>query len=370
MNGVERRKKKLSGGPMSRILFTACAAALALMLWAGAPLPAQQKPAGQAGGIRTEVNVVSVYFTVRDNKGRLIPDLKQDDFQVLEDGRVQTVQFFAHHPDVLLNIGVLLDTSTAMTPLLETEANAASAFFQTVMKPKDLGFAVSYASRVEVLQVPTEQVGLLQDKTAGIRRYGRYDKPPQAAPRIMVPRSGMPMPLPGDAGDVDRREAKLYDAVISSVDRFLAPEVGRKAMLILALADDAKSEHSLESALHSLKKSETIAYVVEVEHAPRAHEDDCDIRHIFHEGSNRLSRLAEETGGRVIKVKGFDKLQAAFEEIAVELHNQYSLGYTPINTNWDGLFRRLEIRARPKGYRVYARNGYYADNRPSNALVK
>src|SRR6516162_7937139 len=98
MVGVARRKKKLSGGPMSRILLISCAAALTLILWAGPPLPAQQKSAGQAGGIRTDVNVVSVYFTVRDNKGRLIPDLKQDDFQVLEDGRVQTVQFFAHHP--------------------------------------------------------------------------------------------------------------------------------------------------------------------------------------------------------------------------------------------------------------------------------
>jgi VWFA-related protein len=330
-------------------------------------VPAQQKPATQ-GTLRTDVDLVSVYFTVRDGKNRLMPDLKQEDFQVYEDGREQTIRFFAHHADVPLNIGVLLDTSTAMRPLLQTESDAATYFLQAVMRKQDFGFAVSYNSRVEVLQVPTEQVGLLQDKIADIRRYGRYDVPPPQS-RVTVPTqpSSIPIPMPMPGGghpDADRRVAKLYDAVVMSVDRFLAEEAGRKAMLILALADDARSQATLEGALRSLKKSETIAYVVEVEHAPREREDDCDILHIFRETpANRIGRLAEETGGRVIKVKGFDKLKAAFEEIANELHNQYSLGYTPSNPNWDGLFRKLELRARPKGYKVYARNGYYATAR-------
>jgi len=328
-------------------------------------VPAQQKASGQGGTLRTDVDVVSVYFTVRDGKNRLMPDLKQEDFQVYEDGREQAIRYFAHHADVPLNVGILLDTSTAMRPLLATESDAATYFLQAVMRRQDFGFAVSYNSRVEVLQVPTEQVGLLQDKIAGIRRFGRYDTPPPAQPRVSVPQtSPFPMPMPGGHIDPDRREAKLYDAVLMSVDRFLAQETGRKAMLILALADDAKSQATLESALRALKKSETIAYVVEVEHGPRERDDDCDILHIFRETpNNRLGRLAEETGGRVIKVKGFDKLKAAFEEIATELHTQYSLGYNPSNTNWDGLFRKLEIRARPKGYKVYARNGYYAAKR-------
>lgn len=337
-----------------------------LIFAASVPVPAQERATGQGGTVRTDVNVVSVYFTVRDGKNRLLPDLKQEDFQVYEDGREQAISYFAHHVDVPLNIGVLLDTSTAMRPLLATESDAATYFLQTVMRRQDFGFAVSYNSRVEVLQVPTEQVGLLQDKIGEIRRYGRYDIPPPAQPRVSVPQtSPLPMPMPGGGHiDPDRRVAKLYDAVLMSVDRFLAQETGRKAMLILALADDAKSQATLEGALRALKKSETIAYVVEVEHGPREREDDCDILHIFRETpANRLGRLAEETGGRVIKVKGFDKLKAAFEEIANELHTQYSLGYTPSNANWDGLFRKLEIRSRPKGNKVYARNGYYATKR-------
>jgi VWFA-related protein len=337
-------------------------AILSLLMGGAIRLPAQQRPADSPGTLRTDVDLVSVYFSVRDNKSRLAPDLKQQDFQVFEDGKEQSIRYFSHHTDVPLNIGVLLDTSTAMTPLLDTEAGAASYFLETVMHPKDFGFAVSYNSRVEVLQVPTEQVRLLQDKVAGIHRFGRYITPPPDPSRVIVP-GRAPMPMPGPGAADDHRIAKLYDAVTMSVDRFLAQEAGRKAILILALADDARSEASLESALRALKKSETITYVVEVEHAQRDR-DDCDIRHIFRETpANRLGRLADETGGRVIRVKGFDKLKAAFEEIATELHTQYSLGYTPTNANWDGLFRRLEIRTRPKGYRVYARNGYYATPR-------
>jgi len=345
-------------------------AALAITLVAGvafltnAYLFPQQPASSSSQTIRADVDLVSISFAVRDGRGRLIPKLEKNDFRVFEDGREQPIKFFAHHTDVPLNIGVLLDTSTSITPLLETEANAASYFLRSVMRPADQGFAVSYNARVEILQLSTDDVDLLAKKTNTILRYGKYDRAPApfTPPVIFRGPQTSRWPIPGQTGpDPDLRIAKLYDAVLLSVDRFLAREVGRKAMLILALADDAKSEASLEQALRALKRSETIAYVVEVEHAPRARRDDCDILHVFHDDMKlRIGRLAEETGGRVIRVKGFDKLQKAFEEIAEELHNQYSLGYTPPNPKWDGAFHRIEIRARPRDYRVYARDGYYA----------
>ncbi len=101
-----------------------------------------------------------------------------------------------------------------------------------------------------------------------------------------------------------------------------------------------------------------IAYVLEFQHGSR---DPCDVLHIFRtEHSRRLARLAEDTGGRVLEVRGRDRLQAAFEEIAEELHSQYSLGHYPTNQQWDSRFRRLEIRTQQKGYPVQARKGYYA----------
>jgi VWFA-related protein len=103
---------------------------------------------------------------------------------------------------------------------------------------------------------------------------------------------------------------------------------------------------------------------LEVQHAQQSgHRDDCDIRHIFrNDDENRIARLAIETGGRVIRVDGFEKMQAAFEQIADELHHQYSLGYRPANQTWDGAFRKVRIEA-GKGYKISARDGYYAKPR-------
>jgi VWFA-related protein len=157
--------------------------------------------------------------------------------------------------------------------------------------------------------------------------------------------------------------------VNESVERFLSHEVGRKALVIAALADDARSESTLRDALKTLKENDVIAYVLEVQHAPRRGRDDCDILHIFrNEDEYRISRLAVETGGRVIRVEGFDKMQAAFEQIAEELHHQYSLGYVPTNQNWDGAFRKISINA-GKGFKISARDGYYAKPRTVRNLL-
>jgi len=324
----------------------------------------------QQDTLRADVNVVSTYFTVRDNKERLVTDLGKEAFKVFEDGRQQDISFFAHHSDVPMNVGVLLDTSTSLARTLGLEADAASRFFTTVMRANDQGFVVSYAQRIEVLQVPTEDADRLATKAQTIRRNGRTDdiaSTPQRLPQPFPSRIPSPFPPPTPPPGPDPaslRVARLYDAVETSVERFLSREYGRKALVIAALADDAHSEGSLRTALRALKENDVIAYVLEVQHAQQSgHRDDCDIRHIFrNDDENRIARLAIETGGRVIRVEGFEKMQAAFDQIADELHHQYSLGYRPANQTWDGAFRKVRIEA-GKGYKIAARDGYYAKPR-------
>ncbi len=128
---------------------------------------AQEKSA-QGSGFQSQVDLVSVYFTVRDDKKRLVSDLAQDSFNVTEDGQPQAIKFFAHHSDVVLNVGVLLDTGTRMSWILGEEAQASALFLKHVVRPTDLGFVVSYASRVEAVQLPTSDIGLLREATASI----------------------------------------------------------------------------------------------------------------------------------------------------------------------------------------------------------
>jgi VWFA-related protein len=119
---------------------------------------------GQEGAFHSQVDLVSVYFTVRDDKKHLASDLAQDKFSVSEDGQPQVIKLFAHHSDVVLNVGVLLDTGTNMSWILGEEAQAAKLFMKHVVRPTDLGFILSYASRVETVQLPTSDVALLEEK--------------------------------------------------------------------------------------------------------------------------------------------------------------------------------------------------------------
>ena len=312
---------------------------------------------GQQDVIRRQVDLVSVYFTVRDDKKRLVNDLPQQNFNVTEEGRPQAIKFFAHHSDVVLNVGVLLDTGTNMASILGEEAQASALFVRHVVRPTDLGHILSYASRVEMVQLPTSDVALLEEQAGAIRIGGAAIGLPDQGP----PPKSVWFPGGGTVGINGKpvrmnREAHLYDAIRVSTLRYLSGEVGRKAIVVVALSGDSQSESSMEDALAAMLENDVIAYVLQIYDAGR---DKCDVLHIFYKDS--LKKLAEATGGRMLEVRGIDKLEAALDEISEELHHQYSLGYYPENKNWDGKFRKIQISAAEKGYKVYARKGYYAN---------
>jgi VWFA-related protein len=317
--------------------------------------PSQEEP------FRSQVDLVSVYFTVRDDKRRLISDLSQDQFSVSEDGQPQNIKFFAHHSDVVLNVGVLLDTGTNMSWLLGEEAQASADFLRHVVRHTDLGFVLSYASRVDTLQPPTSDVVLLRQQAESIGKGAAIGLPEKDSGE-----SGPSLPGGGTVGingkRIDQnRAAHLYDAINVGTHRYLQGEVGRKAVVIVALSGDAGSESSLADSLQTLLQNDVIAYVLQIYDGSK--HDHCDVLHIYEKdasGESVLKKLAEATGGRMLEVRGIDKLDAALDEISDELHHQYSLGYYPDNKNWDGKFRKIQISAGDKSYKVYARKGYYA----------
>ncbi len=324
-----------------------------------------QDAASQDNVIKKDVDLVSVYFTVRDNKKQLASELDQREFRVLEDGKEQPIKFFAHHSDVVLNVGVLLDTGTSMAWILNEEATATSMFMKHVVRPTDLGFILSYHARVDTLQVPTSDIALLKEKVDEIRSWGTAVGIPDQAPA--------PRPFPGPTPPIgptgqpynQRREAHLYDAIRVSTLRYLQHEVGRKAVVVVAMSGDSKSESTLEDVLEVLLQNDVIAYVLQIYDPPRERSrfDHCDVIHTYERdehGEEVLKKLAEATGGRMLEVRGMDKLTTALDAISDELHHQYSLGYYPERQNWDGKFRKIQIVAQEQGYKVYARKGYYA----------
>ena len=328
-----------------------------------------QDKSGEGEAFRTHVDLVSVYFTVRDEKKRLVSDLAQDRFSVLEDGQPQAVKFFAHHTDVVLNVGVLLDTGSNMAWILGEEAQASKLFLRRVVRPKDLGFVVSYGSRVETVQLPTSDPALLRQAAESIGNGSAIGLPEQApaAPSIW---SGGTVGINGRQPLDPNRESHLYDAIRVSTHRHLVGEVGRKAIVVVALSGDSKSESTMEDALEALLENDVIAYVLQIYDGSKR--DNCDVLHIYKKDSSGepvLKKLAEATGGRMLEVRGMDKLEDALDEISDELHHQYSLGYYPENKNWDGKFRKIQISAGEKAYKVYARKGYYANPPAGNVAA-
>ena len=328
----------------------------------------------QKGELRSEVDLVSVYFTVRNDKKQLVSELPQESFRVAEDGQPQTIKFFAHHSDVVLNIGVLLDTGTRMDWLLDEEGHAASMFLRHVVRPSDLGFVVSYAASVSTLQLPTSDMQLLQ---ASVRRIPAGGGEVSPAPEGTGPVPDIGVGAGGTVGINGKpvqmnRVARLYDAIEFSTEHYLQGEVGRKAVVVVALSGDAKSQTKLGEALETLLENDVIAYVLQIYDAPHRHDghDNCDVIHTYardEHGEYVLKKLAEATGGRMLEVKGMDRIEDALDEISEELHHQYSLGYYPANKQWDGTFRKIQITTTGEGYRVYARKGYHARRPPAKA---
>jgi VWFA-related protein len=336
------------------------------------PRPAFPQDKGdQESVFHRDVDPVSVYFTVRDDRKRLVSDLPQDKFSVSEAGHRQTIKFFAHHSDVVLNVGMLLDTGTNMSWILGAEAQASKLFMKHVIRPTDLGFILSYASRVETVQLPTSDVRLLEEQADsignGAAAIGLSERDVASEPSVW---GGGTVGINGRRPLDLEREAHLYDAIRVGTHRYLKGEVGRKAVVIVALSGDSRSESSLENALQALLENDVIAYVLQIYDASK--HDRCDVLHIYGRdghGEYLLKKLAEATGGRMLEVKGIDKLEEALDEISDELHHQYSLGYYPENKNWDGKFRKIQISTGEKTYKVYARKGYYANAPTANAAA-
>src|SRR5438445_13362385 len=111
-----------------------------MFLGALSAAPQEKSNANQSNAespvVRSDVNLVSTYFTVRDNHKQLVSDLSQDRFRVIEDGSPQQIKFFAHHSDVLLNVGLMLDTGTNMAWILNREAEASHLFMKHVVRPQ------------------------------------------------------------------------------------------------------------------------------------------------------------------------------------------------------------------------------------------
>jgi VWFA-related protein len=312
---------------------------------AQAQTPPDEHNEGAVGTLKVQVDVVNVFFNVKDKKGLLIPNLTKDEFEIFEDGKPQTIKYFAADTEQPLTLGILIDTSPSQTRVLPMEQEVGAAFLNQVLRKKDLAFLISFDAEVALLQDFTNDA---RDLRAAMNRTKIGGGSPQGGVSSIPGIGQGPIPAGRDACCT-----ALYDAVyLASKDR-LSAEVGRKAMIILTDGEDEGSKVKLREAMEVAQKSDAMVYVLLIA--------DRGLHGMYQGfGAGEMKKLAEETGGRVIDVGNkIDKLQQAFDQISAELRSQYNIGYTPTNASHDGTYRKIEVRSK-QAYRVQARRGYYA----------
>lgn len=303
---------------------------------------------------KVNVNLVDLFFTVKDKNGNLVPHLNQQNCTVEENKEPQKLKTFVAETNQPLTLGILLDTSGSQYRLLPMEEDAASQFIQQVLRSMDQAFAVSFDVNVDLLQDYTNSPRLLTHalSKAEINTAGGNG-------------SGIPGLGGGTVPTVgDPKGTLLYDAIYLAANEKMNQETGRKAIIILTDGEDEGSREKIGDAIAAANRNNVIVYIIL-----------CADRALYwsqgemYTGYGYAKRIADETGGRLIDVgNNGSKLQAAFQQIQDELRTQYVASYTPSNTKADGTFRKVTVECHGdtgQDLKVQVRKGYYAPS-PGN----
>ncbi len=275
--------------------------------------------------IKVDVDLVNVLCSVYDKRGMLVKDLKQEDFEVREDGKPQQIRYFARETNLPLTLALLVDLSGSVKRFVDAEKDTAARFVRDVLRPEDQALLVGFGSTLILWQDFTSSAAMLE---AALDRM-------RAVPFRGLPVEGQSMP-----------GTLLYDGIYRVAADKLSSVAGRKVMVIISDGLDNGSPTTLESAVGIIQSTNTIVYGICYE-GPFP-------------GCSYLNNLSEPTGGRQFKIGPKTSLAEVFQTIEDEVRSQYALGYVLLNRSRDGKFRKLEVRVRRPGLRARARKGYFA----------
>lgn len=334
------------------------------------PQPELKRPQEGRPKIAVEVKTVSVLATVRDKHGKIISNLAKDDFQLDEDGRPQTINYFAYESDLPLRLGLLVDTSLSQRRLIDQERSASYSFLDHLLREgKDLAFVIHFDREVELLQEftpsrPKLQAALQALQTRQVEGGGGGGRGSGGAN--------------GGGGGGGRSRGShgggtlLYDAIYLASDELMSKEQGRKALIILSDGVDHGSKETMAEAIATAQRADTVIYSIlfaDEEENSRpggfgmgghggGHGGRFPRQEQSPEGKKILEQISKETGGHTFKVSKKETVDAIYAQIVEELRNQYSLAYTPDMGNTPG-YHKIHLVAKPKDLVVQARDGYY-----------
>lgn len=285
--------------------------------FAQTPRPTATTIADDTVELNSDLVLVSAVVTKFDNTEKLIRNLKPTDFQILDDGVPQQIEFFGDE-NLALDVVFLVDASDSIKFREKFQREALGAFLRTVVRPVDRAAVFWFNESLHVEQDFTSQPGLL---LSAIER---------------IPNGGA---------------TALYSALTVAADR-VATRSGRRTIVILSDGRDTFSTVRLDQALRKVQSVDAVIYAINTSYAGWA------VTNEFRK-NDPLEFLAAETGGEVFYSATEDDIEKTLSLLAGRLRERYVLGFYPSGRS-DGKFHRLTVTVTRKGSRIFARSGYYA----------
>jgi VWFA-related protein len=312
---------------------------------------------------------------VRDKKGQIVNNLTKDDFKLEQDGHPQVIHYFAKDTDLPLTLGLLVDTSMSQRRLIDQERTASYGFLNDLMRvDKDKAFVIHFDFEIE----------LLQDLTTS------HQKLEAALEKLDTPQFNQASGGGGGSGGGGHRGGggtTLYDAIFLASDELMRKQEGRKALILLTDGVDNASKVSLDRAIESAQKANTLVYSIlyadpdayghpsfggpgmgrhggmgggGMGRYPGGGGGGYPQQQSHPDGKKVLQRISKETGGRFFEVSKKQPINEIYTQIEEELRNQYNLGYTPDKADATPGYHRITLTTTNKDYIVQTREGYYA----------
>jgi Ca-activated chloride channel family protein len=310
---------------------------LASAAWLVLVLPGLAHAVPKPPVFSTELKLVKVVVTVHDEEGRVVDDLKTEDFTVLEDGQTQSLDFFARSVDaegpaadreqaLVLDLGMLMDTSASMSNEMSLSQQAAIRFLDAVPRAREL-LTIFFDRDIRISKYDSEnQQGLFE--------------------RI----------LDTQAGD----RTAFRDAVAVYLSR-VQEGSGRKVAVLFTDGVDTYSHVSFPDLLDMVRASEVVIYAIGFKGEPRSGAASPL------SASNTLRRLATVSGGHAFFPSSYRDLPKIYDQILEDLSGQYVLGFSSKNLAADGKFRKLKVTVRRPNLKIQHREGYFAPEAPQSA---
>jgi Ca-activated chloride channel family protein len=278
--------------------------------------------------IRVDSTLVVIPVTVTDPQNRFVLGLDKKDFTLSEDGKEQTVVHFSGE-DAPLSVGLLADTSGSMMGNMDIVRGAINAFVKT-MSPQDEAFLIEFSDQAKVTHTFTTSTHDLQDSM-----------------RAMQP-GGL---------------TALLDAIGLGVREMKKAANPRKALIVVSDGGDNHSTYTADEVKNIVRQADTQVYAMGV-FDPVILPGLSGLPAEIVSGPKLMGQIADQTGGRAYGASTSRQLPGIAEKIAIELRNQYVLGYYPSNKEKDGKYRTVEVKVKgPDGLpalKVRWRTGYYA----------